>query len=243
MDEKKYFVEQIDKLLKFGRNNGNVVTEENVKNYFEKINLSDEQIQLVYNFLYDAKIGVGEPIDADENLEDEDRDFLEMYLSELSELENYTQKKKFEIIEKFLNGDESLKGKLIESYLKDVVDMAKLYAGAGVTIEDLIGEGNVALACIIEALDPSQSPKETDGFITESIMSAMEEMMYEDNNEKQKGDNWAEDANDVLDKAKELAETLGRNVHIAELCQFGDFEEEFVKKVLELTGGIDIIEE
>lgn len=242
MDEKKYFVEQIDKLLKFGRSNGNVVSEDDVKKYFDQIKLSDEQIQLIYNFLYDAKIGVGEPIDSDENLEDEDRDFLEMYLSELSELDKYTQKKKFEIIEKYLGGDESYKGKLIESYLNDVVETAKLYAGAGVTLEDLIGEGNVALACIVEALDPGQNPKETDAFITESIMSAMEEMMYEDNNEKQKGDSWAEDANEVLDKAKELAETLGRNVKVAELCQFGDFDEDFVKQVLEITGGIEIIE-
>ena len=74
-------------------------------------------------------------------------------------------------------------------------------------------------------------------------MSAMEELLYEDNGERQKVDTWALDANEVLDKAKELAQTLGRNVKVSELAQFGDFEEEFIKEVLKITGGIEIIEE
>ena len=79
--------------------------------------------------------------------------------------------------------------------------------------------------------------------ISDALMSAMEELVYEDSNEKNKNNSLAQDANEVLDKAKELAETLGRNVKVEELCSFGDFEEEFVRNVLEITGGIEIIED
>ena len=120
--------------------------------------------------------------------------------------------------------------------------MSKLYTGSGVPIEDLIGEGNVALAVILESLDSKSSAKELDGFITEGIMSAMEELLYDDNNEAAKTNTWAENANEVLEKAKELYEALQRNVTIEELCKFGDFEEDFIKEVLQITGGIEIID-
>ncbi len=242
MDEKKLFIAQMDKLLKKGRENGNFVTKEDVDEYFRDITLDDEKKQLIYNFLYDSRIGLDEPFDTDEILDEEDADFLQMYIDELEGIETLSDKEKLLLLEKFVSGEDSLKGKVIESYLKDVVETAKLYAGSGVCIEDLIGEGNVALSVIVESLDKALSSEELDSFIMDSIMSAMEELLYEDNNEATKSNTWAENANEVLDKAKELAQTLGRNVKIAELCEFGDFEEDFVKQVLEITGGIEIIE-
>ncbi len=242
MDEKKLFISQMDKLLKKGRENGNFVTKEDVDEYFKDITLDDEKKQLIYNFLYDSRIGLDEPFDTDEILDEEDADFLQMYIDELEGIETLSDEEKFLLLEKFVSGEDSLKGRVIESYLKDVVETAKLYAGSGVCIEDLIGEGNVALSVIVESLDKALSSAQLDSFIMDSIMSAMEELLYEDNNEANKSNTWAENANEVLDKAKELAETLGRNVKIAELCEFGDFEEDFVKQVLEITGGIEIIE-
>ncbi len=242
MDEKKLFIAQMDKLLKKGRENGNFVTKEDVDEYFRDITLDDEKKQLIYNFLYDSRIGLDEPFDTDEILDEEDADFLQMYIDELEGIETLSDKEKLLLLEKFVSGEDSLKGKVIESYLKDVVETAKLYAGSGVCIEDLIGEGNVALSVIVESLDKALSSEELDSFIMDSIMSAMEELLYEDNNEATKSNTWAENANEVLDKAKELAQTLGRNVKIAELCEIGDFEEDFVKQVLEITGGIEIIE-
>ncbi|MCQ2543810.1 MAG: hypothetical protein MJ126_06575 [Lachnospiraceae bacterium] len=243
MDEKKYFVEQIDKLIKYGRENGNMVSEKEVSEYFKEINLSNEQLQLVYNFLYDSKIGLNEPFDVEETLDEEDKDYLQMYIEELESIEKISDKKRFELIKKHVSTGEDLSSKIIESYLWDVIETAKLYAGGAVTIEDLIGEGNVALAFAVSDIPKDKTPEQIDAYITESVMAAMEEITYEDNNEKSKADTWAEDANEVLEKAKELAQTLGRNVKIDELCRFGDFEEDFIKNVINITGGIDIIEE
>lgn len=243
MDDKKLFIEQMDKLLTYGRSNGNCVKKEDVSEYFKDITLTEDQLQLIYNFLYDSKIGLDEPFDIEETLEEEDRDFLQMYIDELELIEKVTDKEKLRLLEEYLNGDASLKDKIIESYLWDVVETSKLYAQKGVMIEDLIGEGNVALSVSVSELAPDSSAKEADSFISDCIMSAMEELLYEDNGERQKADTWALDANEVLDKAKELAQTLGRNVKVSELAQFGDFEEEFIKEVLKITGGIEIIEE
>lgn len=242
MDDKNKFINQMDKLIKYGRQNGNFVSKADVDEYFKGIELSDDQKQLIYNFLYDAKIGVDEPFDFDEILDEDDVDFLQMYIDELESIKKYTQKEKNKLLDDFVSGDMSLKDRVIESYLWDVVETAKLYTGSGVTIEDLIGEGNVALAVIVEELDKRSSAKELDAFITDCIMSAMEELLYDDNSEANKSNTWAENANEVLEKAKELAQTLGRNVSVRELCEFGDFDEDFIKEVLQITGGIEIID-
>ena len=49
-------------------------------------------------------------------------------------------------------GDNAAKTKVLEMMLSDIVDLAKLYAGQGVYVEDLIGEGNVALSLGVEML-------------------------------------------------------------------------------------------
>lgn len=243
MDEKQLFVKKLDELIKFARGNNNFITSAQMEEYFKGIELTPEKKQLIVNFLYDSKIGVDEPFDMEEVLDEEDVDFLQMYIDELDNIKKLTQKDKYAQLDKYVDGDSSLKEAVIESYLWDVVDMAKLYTGSGVSIEDLIGEGNVALAVMIESLDVNSKAKELDAFINDGIMSAMEELLYEDNNESNKSNSFAADANEVLEKAKELAETLGRNVRIDELCSFGDFEEQFVRNVLEVTGGIEIIED
>ena len=242
MDEKKLFIAQMDKLIKYGRENGNLVTKEDVDSYFKDIPFDDEKKQLIYNFLYDSRIGVDEPFDFDEVLDEEDVDFLQMYIDELEDIKNYTQKEKHDLLKRYASGDSALRDSIIESYLHDIVEMSKLYTGSGVPIEDLIGEGNVALAVILESLDPKSSAKELDGFITDGIMSAMEELLYDDNNEVAKSNTWAENANEVLDKAKELYETVQRNITVEELCKFADFDEDFIKEVLQITGGIEIID-
>jgi len=243
MDDKQLFIKKMEELKNEARANGNFIAKDRVDEYFAGIATDDEKKQLIYNFLYDARIGIDEPIDPDEFLNEEDVDFLQMYIDELESIKKYTQKEKYEIIKAFVKGDISLKDKLIESYLWDVVETAKLYTGSGVTIEDLIGEGNVALTVITDSLDTKSDAKELDRFISDCIMSAMEELLYDDNNEANKNNTWAENANEVLDKAKELSQTLGRNVKIKELCEFGDFEEDFIKDVITITGGIEIIDE
>ena len=91
MDEKKIFIAQMDKLLKYGRENGNFVTKADVDEYFKDIALDEEKKQFIYNFLYDARIGVDEPFDFDEVLDEDDVDFLQMYIDELEGIQKYLE--------------------------------------------------------------------------------------------------------------------------------------------------------
>ena len=102
----------MDKLLKYGRENGNFVTKADVDEYFKDIRLDEEKKQFIYNFLYDAKIGVDEPFDFDEILDEEDVDFLQMYIDELEGVKKYTQKEKHDLLRRFADGEGLLRGYL-----------------------------------------------------------------------------------------------------------------------------------
>ena len=89
-------------------------------------------------------------------------------------------------------GDADAKHRMIEIFLPQVAEIAKLYAGQGVFLEDLIGEGNVALTMAAEMLDCAQNAKEAEGTIASMIMEAMENYISENASEKKTGEMLAE---------------------------------------------------
>ena len=61
-------------------------------------------------------------------------------------------------------GDADAKHRMMKMFLPQVAEI-KAYAGQGVFLEDLIGEGNVALTMAAEMLDCAQNAKEAEGTI------------------------------------------------------------------------------
>lgn len=115
-------------------------------------------------------------------------------------------------------GDKSAQARLIEMYLPQVIEVAKLYAGQGVFLEDLIGEGNVALASGVTMLGALENASEAQGMLGKLMMDAMEDLIREDFEEQKKDNKIADKVNKVADAANELSQTLGRKVTPAELA-------------------------
>lgn len=85
-------------------------------------------------------------------------------------------------------------------------------------LEDLIGEGNVALAVGTTMLGCLEKPSEVQGMLGKLIMDAMETFIAE-NVENEKADQKVADkVNKVMDAAKELSELLRRKVTVEELA-------------------------
>ena len=133
-------------------------------------------------------------------------------------------------------GDEVGKLNMINFFLPQVVDIAKLYSGQGVLLEDLIGEGNVALAAGVEMLGCLEEPDEVDGMIGKMIMDAMEDYISE-NSEAQKADRKVVDkVNQISDQAKELAEALQRKITVEELADETGISEEEIREAIKFSG-------
>ena len=139
------FAKTLEAVRKTAKEQGNCISESQVKEAFEELFLSQEQLELVYDYLKKHKIGIGEPVDLDEYLSAEEIDYLEEYKKELSLLETVSDGEKEAITLSAMAGERDAQQKLIGIYLPQVVDISKLYAGQGALLEDLIGEGNVAL--------------------------------------------------------------------------------------------------
>lgn len=219
MNKEVLFAKTLEQVRKLAKDQGNCVSEEQVKEAFEPLGLDNDQLQMVFDYLVKHKIGINEPVNIDDYLSEEEKDYLQDYLNELEELEEVSPGEKEAITLSAMAGESAAQGRLVEIYLKDVVDIAKLYAGQGVFLEDLIGEGNVALAVGSGMLGCLEHAKEAEGMLMKMVMDAMEDYIAE-NVQNEKLDKKAVDkVNEVMDKAKELSEELRRKVTPEELAE------------------------
>lgn len=213
------FARTLEQVRSLAKEQGNCVGEEQVREAFAEQNLNESQLQMVFDYLVKHKIGIGQPVDLDEYLSDEEKNYLQDYLDEIAEFPVCSQGELEAFTISAMAGEADARQKLIQNYLKDVVDIAKLYAGQGVFLEDLIGEGNVALAMGVNMLGSLESPSEAQGMLAKMIMDAMEEYIQENASNEKLDQNIADKVNLVADKAKELAEELHRKVTPEELAR------------------------
>ena len=70
---------------------------------------------------------------------------LEKYLQDVSKEEMITAEEEVELAIKIQNGDENALNRLVRANLRFVISVAKQYQNTGLTLEDLINEGNLGL--------------------------------------------------------------------------------------------------
>ncbi len=167
-----------------------------------------------------------------------------MYLTELGELPHVTDGEKRAVMMSALAQDKDAQAKLVEIYLPDVVAISKLYAGQGVLVEDLIGEGNVALSMGVTMLACVENIEEVEGFLMKMVMDAMEAFIGDDSDNREIGEAVLGRVNEVNDKAKELYENLLRKVTIKEVAdELGLTQDKVIEAVKLSADHIDYIEE
>lgn len=232
------FAQTLEKICALAKEQGNVVSAAQVQEALETagMQLGEEQLNLVYDYLKTKKIGIGEPVDPFDYLSEEEVDYLDSYLEELKNLPEVSAGEKEAITLSAMAGDLNAKQRLIEIFLPQVVEIAKLYAGQGAYLEDLIGEGNVSLMMAVEMLDCAENAKQAEGSIASMIMEAMETYITENADQKKAGDAMAVKANDVLEKAEEMAKELGRKVTVAELSEETGMSTEQIREAVRYTG-------
>ncbi len=244
MNKELLFAQTLEKVRAIAKEQGNCISEEQVKDEFAALELSNEQLQMVFDYLVKHKVGINEPVNVDDYLTDEERNYLQDYLDEIAQLPDYSAGEKEAIALSAMAGDGDAQGKLTEIYLPDVIEIAKLYAGQGVFLEDLIGEGNVALAVGVTMLGCLEKPAEVQGMLGKLIMDAMENYISE-NVENEKADQKVADkVNKVMEAAKELSELLRRKVTVEELAAESKISEKSIREAVRFSGNnIEYIEE
>ncbi len=80
-------------------------------------------------------------------------DSLRLYLREISRISLLSASREALLAEHAEQGDKEARNQLIEANLRLVVSIAKKYVGQGLSLEDLIGEGNIGLIRAVTKFD------------------------------------------------------------------------------------------
>ena len=220
--EETEFRSQLMESMKLARKQGMCLSEEQIHSFFPDIQQGSEQMGFLLEYYKNQKIGVGDRKEVEEYLSMEDRNYLEEYLNGISALESMEPEELKAVMLSAIAGDQDAKEVLLQQFLPKTAELAKLYAGQGVMLEDLIGEGNMALleaAGQMECLDTDGDIlEETEGFLGNYMMKAMERLINEELEKKNDDEEVLKKVNQVADAARELSEELRRKVSPEEIC-------------------------
>ncbi|MGB9894119.1 MAG: sigma-70 family RNA polymerase sigma factor, partial [Candidatus Saccharicenans sp.] len=84
---------------------------------------------------------------------------LKLYLEEISKIPPITEEEEKRLGEKIKKGDPEAIRRLVEGNLRFVVSYVKKYQGMGLSLLDLINEGNLGLVEAAQRFDPSRNVK------------------------------------------------------------------------------------
>ncbi len=268
MDKEVLFGKTLEELRRKAALQGGFIDKNDIDEMLAPLELDEEKTAMVYDYLKgrgirweirisENGIGAGEIADdggvtlsekeavlSEFALDETDTDYLSMYMDELDALPEYSDGEKRAFTISAMAGDKSSCEKLINIYLKDIAQIARIYTGQGVLIEDLIGEGNEALVRGVTLLDSQEKPEDCEGFLIKLAMDAMEELIGDASKAEGTQDKILEKTNKVYDKAMELAESLERRVTVKEVAEFAGISEKAVKEAMEISGyRIEVIED
>ncbi len=156
------FPKEIQALLEKGRQHGFVTFQEVMQAFPEperKIPLLDALFEELYLQAIDVKAGKklleyeATPEQKVGELKDISDDSVRMYLREIGRIPLLTTEDEIRLAKRIEAGDETAKRKLAEANLRLVVSIAKKYIGRGLSLLDLIQEGNTGLLRAVVKFD------------------------------------------------------------------------------------------
>lgn len=228
MGGKLQFREKLNGILTLGKEKHHVLTMEDVEKYFEEDVLSEEQMELVCDYLLSQKIAVtgyvkkgGTVVEKEECVfSEEDERYLETYMEEMSSLIPINER------------EEKLK-----KYYQTVVEIAKELYTPTFFIGDLIQEGNVGLVLALEKEETTEKE------IIEGIRQMIQLFVEEQEEMRHQDSKMVEKVVFLDESLKNLTEDLERKPTLEELADYMEMTEEEVNDILRLTGEEDDDEE
>ena len=239
MEARAEFLKKLNGLVAMAKGQGDQITIDEVRAYFADAALTEEQLELVFDYLLAQKVVVKGYIKMTEAAEEkvtyteEEEAYLKEYLNDLEAFKEEKAGEKESLFAKLIGGDASAKNRLTELYLKEVVEIAKEMYHPEIFFGDIIQEGNVGLILGMDMLADVATAHET---IVNQVKQCIQ-MLIEEHAEVKSRDNKMVEKVTMLDESiKTLTEELGRKVTIDELAVYMGMTEEEIDDILRLMG-------
>ena len=163
-----------------------------------------------------------------------DEGSLDQYLREISQYPLITREAEVSLAQQIKQGDESSLNKLVRSNLRFVVSVAKKYQNQGVSLADLINEGNLGLIRAAHKFDETKGIK----FISYAvwwIRQAILQALAEQSRIVRVPLNRAGTLHRIGKRSSALQQELGREPTVEEIAEGMDISQEEVAKTLSIS--------
>lgn len=237
MNQEIVFAKTLEEVKRTARAQQNFITKKEVEEAFSTLSLSAKQLEMVYDYLRQSKIGVDEACGRG-FLSGRGGEELSGRLSGCAAVIPAVSDGEREAITlSAMAGDADAMKRLTELMLPEVPQIAKLYTGQGISLEDLIGEGNVALSLGVTMLGALEHAHEAQGMLAKMMMDAMEDCISAKEAEEKSDQKIADKVNKVADAANALKEELRRAVTVEELMEESGLSRKAIEDAIRISGG------
>ena len=208
MADREEFQKKLAELLAKAAAQGNRMTQEELAAFFRDENLTEEQMELVVEFLMAQKIEVaGYTGHASETAEE--------YLQDISNMD-------------VTNEQEAM----LDYYLPKVVEEAIKVHTAGAFIGDLIQEGSLSLMMAMSEAEGEPVEEE----ILEKVRTDMQMTLESQSETKRQEDKMVQKVSDLDETIRNMKEEYGRKVSVDEVADRMQISEDDVADIMKLAG-------
>ncbi|WP_394916516.1 RNA polymerase sigma factor region1.1 domain-containing protein [uncultured Robinsoniella sp.] len=254
MQEKIIFREMLSELKAYADTKNNVLSKEEIKEFFKNAHLTDEQYEFIYEYLGSQKIAVegyqkaaseaeeatvkGDQAETPLQDSQEEDTFLNMYLEDLaaSEIPELTEEEELALFNQAAGGDAMAKSRLIEQNLKRVYELVMKYNNTQLPKSDLIQEGNVGLILVMDALEQQKTLSDYQEYMKKEILQVLDDAEQEQKDFKHDDQQIVEQVNYLNEAIKNLEVDLERKVSLEELSAYIEMPAEEIEGILKMAG-------
>lgn len=181
MLDRNAFMETLRSVAEIRRTSTEPLSKEEILKYFEDMELTEEQTEMIYQYLLlppEVQTAEPEPEEEEEpqpvvEESEEENVYFQMYLNDLAQIEEMSEKEMQESYKKLLSGDTSVISAISESWLRSIAELAIPYAAQGANLEDVIQEGNMGLLIKLSELAGAGEVPAIDAVLEGAVSAAM----------------------------------------------------------------------
>lgn len=243
--------DHIDELLKDAKKKG-YITQEEILKKFPKPESHIDELDYLYDQLIRKNVDIFESVDqekeAKRSIEDLEKELeslnllssaavsdpVRMYLKEIGRIPLLTFDEEVDLAKRIENGEEAARKKLVESNLRLVVSIAKKYVGRGMTLLDLIQEGNQGLIRAVEKYDWKKGFKFST-YATWWIRQAITRAIADQARTIRIPVHMVENINRFMRVQRRLMQELGRQPTPEEIAVELDIEPEKAREIIKIS--------
>ena len=262
MEQNEMLQQKLRALVETGKKNGKVTSKQLLQT-LDAIDADEKQTDLIYDALEKAGIeidvsDVAEIIDEAEELLPPDSELLNldqtnpdkisteiteeagmtdpvrMYLKEIGKIDLLSADEEMELAKKIIEGDEEAKKRMVEANLRLVVSVAKHYLGRGMSLLDLIQEGNMGLLKAVEKFDYTKGFKFST-YATWWIRQSITRAVADQARTIRIPVHMVETINRVSRISRSLVQELGREPTLSEISKELGISEDKISEVMKIA--------